>query len=425
MRKTLSFILITFLLMLSGCSTFSIAITASNLNSNTTSFVSEKDDYNTLLNPNGSIGIVRHPTAAAYGWELKFLPSYDPASSYEFQIDLRSCDISMLDIQDRLQDLLLADFDSKTKWPTKLPVGFNPDKIMSLGKSPGLNVRELHNKGITGKGVGIAIIDQPLLVDHVEYKDRLKMYEEIHWEKDSLTAQMHGPAVASIAVGKNVGVAPGADLYFIATWNGTIPGNSVFDVDLLPIAKSIDRFVAVNKLLPKEKRIRVISISLGINAKMQNYTIAMKSIKAAEKQGIYVVYVDSDPFEGMGRAPNKNPDDFNSYSKGFFWKDEAYNNDNLLIPMDSRCVASPTGNNDYVFYSNGGMSWTVPYVAGLYALACQVKPDITPNVFWNIAFETSVTIKITDADNTQDKKEFGKLVNPVKLIERLERTNSK
>ena len=30
-------------------------------------------------------------------------------------------------------------------------------------------------------------------------------------------AQMHGPAVSSIAVGKTVGVAPEADLYYIGS----------------------------------------------------------------------------------------------------------------------------------------------------------------------------------------------------------------
>ena len=40
---------------------------------------------------------------------------------------------------------------------------------MSLGRNPGLKVRELHQVGITGKGIGIGIIDTALLVDHVEY----------------------------------------------------------------------------------------------------------------------------------------------------------------------------------------------------------------------------------------------------------------
>jgi len=83
--------------------------------------------------------------------------------------------------------------------------------------------------------------------------------------------------------------------------------------------------------------------------------------------------------------------------------------------QDYRCTASPTGVEDYVFYKEGGMSWAVPYVAGLYALAYQVNPDITPDIFWEEAFNTSDTVSI---DNST-KNTFGKIVNPARLIEKL------
>ena len=74
---------------------------------------------------------------------------------------------------------MYASFDSQTQWPAanKIPAGFDWRKIMELNKDPGLEVRALHEQGITGKGVSIAIIDQTLLVDHIEYKDRLRLYE--------------------------------------------------------------------------------------------------------------------------------------------------------------------------------------------------------------------------------------------------------
>ena len=51
-------------------------------------------------------------------------------------------------------------------------------------------------------------------MDHVEIKDNLKFYKALSREKD--IAEMHGVAMTSIAVGKNIGVAPKADLYFVA-----------------------------------------------------------------------------------------------------------------------------------------------------------------------------------------------------------------
>ena len=149
---------------------------------------------------------------------------------------------------------------------------------------------------------------------------------------------------------------------------------------------------------------------------MNGYKEVFESIKKAKQEGIYTVYVGSEKYMGLGRNSLKDADDIVSYTKGEFWKNQKYNNSELLIPMDSRCVASPTGINDYVFYREGGMSWTVPYVAGLYALACQVKPDIMPNVFWKLAFNTSDML-IT---NNSTKEKLGKIVNPVKLIETIE-----
>lgn len=150
---------------------------------------------------------------------------------------------------------------------------------------------------------------------------------------------------------------------------------------------------------------------------MNGYEKALKSIEKANQEGIHTIYVGSNEYIGLGRDPFKSADDVNSFTKGEFWKNWEYENERLLIPMDSRCTASPTGVDDYVFYRKGGISWSVPYVAGLYALACQVKPDITPDVFWEEAFETSDIIFV---DNSS-KEQLGKIVNPTRLIEKIEK----
>ena len=62
--------------------------------------------------------------------------------------------------------------------------------------------------------------------------------------------------------------------------------------------------------------------------------------------------------------------------------------------MDSRTTAGPTGIEDYAFYRVGGWSWSIPYLAGTYALAAQVNPDITLEEFWDAALKTGKTIPI-------------------------------
>ena len=149
-------------------------------------------------------------------------------------------------------------------------------------------VRALHKKGITGKGVGLAILDQNLLTEHTEYKDRLRHYEEIHWPEGSTRASMHGAAVASIAVGKTVGVAPEADLYYIAEWHGNFDPKNYVD-DFTWLAKSIDRILEINGSLPEEGKIRVISISVGWPPNAKGYKEVMSAVKRARKDGIFIV----------------------------------------------------------------------------------------------------------------------------------------
>jgi hypothetical protein len=395
----------------------------------TTGISADPGVYLTNLSPAGSLAIVRRPATYNFGrGRLQSVPAYNPTNARTaFQVDLRGFDLSLLNIGDRLADLRHADFDSKTRWPAKLPKGFDPARLMELGKDPGLQVRELHARGVTGRGVSIAIIDQNLLVDHVEYRDRLRLYEEIHtWNG---AAEMHGSAVASVAVGKTIGVAPESDLYYLAATSGTAAGNK-WDFDLTWQAKSIDRLLEINAGLPKENRIRVISMSIGWEPPTKGYHEIMAAVERAKKAGVFVIstaleQTHSLELQGLGREPSANPNSFASYRPGSFWAPEFWGGTYrivpgrcLLVPMDARCLASPTGPDDYFFNSDGGLSWSVPWIAGLYALACQVKPDITPEQFWAAALGTGQTIHI---HNDRTKVELGTIANPVALIESLQR----
>ncbi|MBN1938583.1 MAG: S8/S53 family peptidase [Candidatus Aminicenantes bacterium] len=347
-------------------------------------------------------GIVRRPAPLDFKrGDLTVWPSRGKKTE---AIDLRSYDLSGWDLGSKGADLVSADFDSRTKWPGRLPDGFDPVRMMDLGRNPGLGVRSLHERGITGRGIGIAIIDQTLLTDHVEYRDRLRLYEEIGL--DLYPAQIHGPAVASIAAGKTVGVAPEADLYYIASFFGSGTAGE-FSRDFTFSAQAVDRLLEVNRTLPRKNRIRVISLSIGWDPREKGYAEMCAAVDRAKEAGIFVVsssltptYGDKLRFHGLGREPPADPDAAASYGPGSWWEDQFYSSgggpakgvETLLIPMDSRTMAGPTGAVDYVFYRNGGWSWSIPYIAGLYALSCQVDPEITPEIFWAKALETGDTV---------------------------------
>lgn len=380
--------------------------------------------------PLPEIRMVRHPEPmdmSIYFTERTSIPNFDPNSTDPFQVDLRSQDLTKLDLSTSKSDLLFAEFDDKTQWPTsdKMPANFDWQLIMKIGKDPGLGIRALHDQGITGKGVAIAIIDQTLLVDHVEYKDRVRLYEEADdivggWQQ----VQIHGPAVASIAVGKTVGVAPDADLYYIA--NGDCGGaTSMNDLDFSCLARSVRRIVEINNNLPPDRKIRVLSMSIGWVPPNKGYDEITAAVEEAKEAGIFVISSSIERtyglwFHGLGREPLSEPNQFTSYVPGLWWQNDYYKNgiatNTLLVPMDSRTTASPTGVDDYVFYRQGGWSWSIPYIAGVYALAVQVKADITPEEFWNTALRTGKTIQL---QHDGREYQFGVILDPQALIEAL------
>jgi hypothetical protein len=364
------------------------------------------------------------------GQTLEMPPTYEAGSGDMWQMDLRTQDLSRLDLRDSFDDLLNALFDDRTIWPPveQMPEGFDWKQIMELGKEPGLGVRKLHERGITGRNVGIAIIDMPMLVTHQEYVDRLRFYEEINVGELG-PSEMHGPAVVSIAAGKTVGVAPEASLYCIATYPADWDANGDWTFNFAYLAQALQRIVEINQQLPEGAKIRAISISNGWRPQDKGYDEVVTAVKAARDAGMLVVSNSKqDPFgfmwrDGLGRDPRSDPDDFNSYERAAVvqnlspkFPESGALVGHFLVPLDSRTAASPVGNDEYAFYRRGGESWGPPYLAGLFALAAQVDPSITPERFWDLAARTGQTIEITrDGQASQ----LGPILDPVALIEAL------
>jgi hypothetical protein len=236
---------------------------------------------------------------------------------------------------------------------------------------------------------------------------------------------MHGAAVASIAVGKTVGVAPEADLYYIGLWDIDTPSTDYKDIDFTYDARAIRRILEINKDLPEQNKIRVISLAIGWGPDSKGYDEITAATNEAKAAGMLVIcssveQVHGLAFNGLGRAPLADPDKFASYEPGLFWAKSFGQplGTRLYVPMDSRTTASPGGNDEYVFYREGGWSWSIPYIAGVYALAAQVDPTITPDRFWELALQTGRTIELQRDGKTVP---LGPILDPVALIDALEK----
>jgi hypothetical protein len=309
---------------------------------------------------------------------------------------LSSVSLKLVDLRKQSEFLNQMTFDSETEWPKKIPEGFNPDRILELGKNPGLGIRGLHKEGINGQGIGIAIIDQPLLLGHTEYRDSIVYYDAV--EVPNHPVQMHGAPVASIAVGKTLGVAPGARLYYFAT--------PTWKRDNRYYAEALERVIQINERLPKNEQIRVVSISNGDFQNIANYPLWKKAMEKALAQGIYVSTCSREPLNYLNLVLNfdKDPDDPASYAPVSWAARVPKDPNRFYVPGGSRTVASHRGIQVYQLYREGGLSWSAPYLAGLAALAFQVRPELSPADIVKLIKDTATIMP------------FGKIVNPRKLI---------
>ena len=89
----------------------------------------------------------------------------------------------------------------------------------------------------------------------------------------------------------------------------------------------------------------------------------------------------------------------------------------ITVPTCFRVIASPTGENHYVHYAHGGYSWGVPYVVGMYALAAQVYPNLTREIFTEAWKETALN---PTCEFQGVEFEAHNLLQPAKLIENLQ-----
>lgn len=286
-------------------------------------------------------------------------------------------------------------------------------EIMKNGKNPGLGVRELHKEGITGKGINVAIIDQNLLLHHPEFDDKIVEYYDTGCEQESNRGSMHAPAVTSILVGDTIGVAPDAKVYFAAApaWKG----------DSEYFAKGLYWIIDENKKLPDDEKIRVVSVSTSPSGEGSAFTKNLimwdEAVQAAQDEGILVLDCRDNEQTGI-IAPAfydpENPDDISMCTGGFPTSQFIIKSSHVGVPTSYRTIAEEysEGAPSYQYYGQGGLSWAIPYAAGVLALGWQVNPTLDKDKIVQILFETCTIAN--DGSN---------LINPTAFIEAIEKTN--
>lgn len=263
------------------------------------------------------------------------------------------------------------------------------EQIMENGKNPGLGIRSLHDRGITGKGVNVAIIDQNLLLNHPEFSGKITAYYDTGCEQDENRGSMHAPAVTSILAGNTIGVAPDAKVYFAAapSWKG----DSEF------YAKGLYWIIEENKKLPDDEKIRVVSVSAAPSGSGSSFTknLSMwdEAVLAAQEEGILVLDCRNNEKTGI-IAPAfynpTNPDDVSMCTGGFPTSKYKVPSVHIGVPASYRTVAEEyiEGSPSYQYTGQGGLSWGIPYAAGVLALGWQINPALDNDQIVQILFDT-------------------------------------
>ena len=258
--------------------------------------------------------------------------------------------------------------------------------LLEAGRDPGLGVRSLQARGITGQGVKIAIIDQSLLTDHPEISG----------------------AIA-------VGVAPGVQVYYMAT-----PGAA----DSRPHADALRHILEINETLPEGEKIRAVSVSAapGDRDLFENADLWRDALAEAEAAGLLVLTAQGAAAGSARLTLSTSTFDLTRRDSPAACKTGLPNDSGMLaarkspfclgLPCAYRTVAEEyvPGQCGYRYDAVGGLSWGIPYCVGVMALGWQVAPALTNE-------EMLQTLLDTAAPNADGLR----IIDPVHFIETLER----
>jgi hypothetical protein len=325
----------------------------------------------------------------------------EPADSVREFDDVRWKNLSDVNVSELRKCLDTLTFNKDTVWPKDIKPA--AEELMLQAMSPPLGIAKLHEEGITGKGISVAIIDQPLLQDHPEFKGKIVAYYDTGC--DGPPTSMHGPAVVSLLVGEKCGTAPGAKVYYAAapSWKG----------DASYYAKALYWILELNATLPRNEKIRVVSVSAAPSGQGSPFTTKVRmwdeACERAKEAGIAVLDCTSHiGFIGPCYYDLKSPDNLLKCRPGFPGTEITGSTCALCAPCSPRTTAEQYEPNDFSYQYNGrgGLSWSIPYAAGVLALGWQIKPDYSPQQMKELLIVSAYPCRAG-----------GRIINPRRFIE--------
>lgn len=312
-----------------------------------------------------------------------------PAQEINEFDDVRAEDLSGLDLSGRsgLIDTLI--FNKQTIWPeiAQMPGDCEPNELMTAAMNPGLGVYGIHQQGITGMGVNVAIIDQPIYQDHPEYDGKIAAYYDTGCDGEQ--SSMHGPAVTSLLVGENCGTAPDARVYYAA-----VPS---WKKDAAYYADALNWIIAQNETLSATEKIRVVSVSAAPSGAgspfLYNNQMWDDVVVLAETAGILVLdCTNHHGFINRAWYDLDDPENVAKCTAGAPGYPPSIDSEGIHVPSSCRTTAQHYdyhGRDSYIYWGRGGLSWSIPYCAGVLAMGWQIRPDLSSDEMVDVLFQSA------------------------------------
>ncbi len=332
-------------------------------------------------------------------------------STIEAYQDIRWKDLSNIENQLDSSMVRTLTYNESTIWPKKYKN--YAKEIMDKGKNPGLGIKQLHDQGITGQGISAAIIDQNLCSDyHPEFQNKIIKYKDFDCNQPSDKGSMHGPAVTSLFIGNTIGVAPDVRLFYAAvpSWNQ----------DAKDYADALNWIIEENSELPIEEKIRVVSVSAAPsgenNTSFTNKEFWDEAHDRALANGILVIDCTMHHLSvAFCYYEINSPDDIIKCIPGFpgvvIPDTISRYKDFICTPASFRTEAEQNyeGQYSYQYTGRGGLSWSVPYLAGVLCLGWQINPDLSYYEIIDYIYDTAYLYN-----------ENIKIISPAAFIEKIQ-----
>lgn len=285
-----------------------------------------------------------------------------------------------------------------------------------------LNIDDIHRAGITGKNIGIAIIDTGMSA-HIDLKDSVVCFKDyVNHKKSYYDDNGHGTHVAGIisgngkkSGGKYKGIAPDAKLIIIKCLD--YKGNG-------SIKSALEGFDFIEKNRDKYN-IRIVNISLGTSAEKKevDMEILIDGVEYLWKKGIIVVAAagNNGPNSGSVTAPG--------CAKSIITVGSSDRKNNIVVNEydfsgrgpTRECIVKPEivcpgtnivscDVNKLSYMSRSGTSMSVPIVSGVIALTLENNPELTNKQLKKLLYNTAI-----DLGFEKSRQGWG-LINPGKMI---------